>query len=80
MKRTVVQSSDLLSVGYDERTLTLEIEFRDGSIYQYTRIPKQVYVELMSADSKGTYFSQYIRDNCLYGCTRTHPTLKWCRP
>lgn len=57
MKRTVVQSSNLLSVGYDERTLTLEIEFRDGCIYQYTRIPKQVYVELMSAEKKACTFA-----------------------
>ena len=80
MKRTVVQSSNLLSVGYDEKTLTLEVEFGDSSIYQYTRIPKQVYVELMSAEKKGVYFCRYIRDNRLYGCSRTHPTLKWCRP
>ena len=79
MQRIPVKSSDIASVGYDEQTLTLEVEFKDKSIYQYTRVPKYVYLELISADSKGEYFSRYIQDNVLYGCTRIFPTVKWRR-
>ena len=79
MKRIPVKSSDIASVGYDEQTLTLEVEFKDKSIYQYTKVPKYVYLELISADSKVEYFSRYIRDNVLYGCTRIFPTVKWRR-
>ena len=79
MQRIPVKSSDLASVGYDEHTQTLEVEFKDKSIYQYTKVPKYVYLELISANSKGEYFSRYIRDNVLYGCTRTFPTVKWRR-
>ena len=57
MKRIPVKSSDLASVGYDEHTQTLEVEFQDKSIYQYTSVSKYVYLELMSAKSKGKILS-----------------------
>ena len=78
MKRIPVKSSNLASVGYDERTLTLEVEFlRDGSIYQYYPVSKDIYIELMNADSKGTYFSRYIRGNRMYMYKKLPPELKW---
>ena len=79
MKRIPVKSSNLASVGYDERTMTLEVEFRDGSIYEYSRVLKSVYLELMKADSKGKYFKKNVRDNRLYGCIQTYPVYKWLR-
>ncbi len=79
MYRVPVKSSDLASIGYDERTMTLEIEFLNGSIYEYNRVPKDIYVGLMRAESKGKYFRQYVRDNRFYGCTQTYPIYKWLR-
>lgn len=61
MNRTLVQSSNLTSVGYDEFQ-TLEIEFESGSIYQYFNVPSSVYHGLMSASSHGSYFSRYVKD------------------
>ncbi len=54
-------STHLTSVGYDRTTSTLEIEFRDGTVYQYRGVSHTVYRQLMSADSKGRYFAQHIR-------------------
>lgn len=62
MKRQEVVSSNLRSVGYDEATRTLEIEFRSGRVYRYIEVPRDVYEELMSADSLGRYFNKYIRE------------------
>ena len=62
MKRTPVQSSNLLSVGYDSDTQTLEIEFRDGGIYQYYGVPEMVYRQLLTATSHGKFFHAHIRD------------------
>lgn len=61
MNRISVESSNLASVGYDESTSTLEIEFRSGGIYQYFGVPQNIYQELMNASSKGTYFDQNIK-------------------
>lgn len=66
MKRIPVQSSDLESVGYDAERQILEIEFHSGGVYWYMNVPQNIYFGLMSASSKGRYFSQYIRDNRRY--------------
>jgi len=54
-------SSNLKSVGYDEDSSTLEIEFRSGSVYRYADIPSPEYLALMAADSKGRYFNAHIK-------------------
>lgn len=61
MERIPVESSNLASVGYDSDSLTLEIEFNSGGIYQYFTVPQDVYHGLMSAGSKGSYFHQNIK-------------------
>lgn len=66
MERTFVSSSNLNSVGYDEETITLEVEFKDGSLYQYFDVPVTVYQELMGAGSVGQYFAQNIRNSYRY--------------
>jgi hypothetical protein len=57
-----VDSTSLASVGYDAASQTLEIEFRTGALYRYLAVPAEVHRALMSAESKGRYFSQHIRD------------------
>ncbi len=61
MNRQPVSSSNLESVGYDQTTQTMEIEFRDGSLYQYFDVPQHVYDGLISAPSAGQYFHSQIR-------------------
>jgi KTSC domain len=53
-------SSNLAAVGYDPAIGEMQIEFRSGRVYVY-RVPYTVYEGLMSAGSKGRYFSYYIR-------------------
>ena len=62
MERMPVTSSNLHSVGYDLDSQTLEVEFNNGSVYQYSNVPQGEYDALMSADSKGTYFNANIRN------------------
>ena len=62
MLRTSVSSSNLSSVGYDADTQTLEIEFLNGTIYQYFNVPPSVYDGLMKANSHGKYFHSNIRE------------------
>lgn len=52
MNRTPVQSSNVVSIGYDAETQVLEIEFRSG-VYQYQGVPRQVFDGLLAADSVG---------------------------
>ena len=66
MDRSFVSSTNLNSVGYDESTHTLEVEFKEGSIYQYFDVPESVFAELRGADSVGQYFAQNIRSAYRY--------------
>jgi hypothetical protein len=66
MERTAVQSSNIASIGYDNQSETLEIEFLNGSIYQYFDVPERVYEELMGADSHGKYLAHIIKGNYRY--------------
>ena len=66
MNKELVESSNLVSVGYDGDTATLEIEFKGNSVYQYFDVPDMVYRGLMQAGSKGGYFHGNIRDKYRY--------------
>lgn len=61
MNRTPVSSSNIASIGYDSRTQTLEVEFHNGSVYQYHGVPSSIYQGLMGAPSHGSYLDAYIK-------------------
>ena len=61
MDRTPITSSNLVSVGYDEKTQVLEVEFKPSSLYQYTGVPKRVYDEMTRAESPGKFFHAHVR-------------------
>lgn len=66
MERASVSSTSIASIGYDESTGTLEVEFTDGSVYQYFDVPKPTYDELMSASSLGQYLARQIKGHFRY--------------
>ena len=68
MNRDNVASSNLKSVGYDEGSSILEVEFHSGGIYEYFGVPEGVYLGLMSASSKGQYLHHYVKNS--YRCNR----------
>jgi hypothetical protein len=51
----------MLSVGYDSRTSTLEVEFKQGAIWEYHDVPESLYHEMRGAASIGTFFSAHIK-------------------
>ena len=38
--REAVDSSSFASIGYEEETRTLEVEFVDGEVYRYLEVPR----------------------------------------
>lgn len=56
-----VESDAIHAIGYDDETSVLEIIFNSGAIYQYRNVPRQVFKELMRAESKGNFFQNNIR-------------------
>jgi len=62
MVRQPVSSSNLSSVGYDSQKKVLEVEFKNGSVYQYFEVPESKYAELIEASSVGSYFNTHIKN------------------
>ena len=61
MQHTQVKSSTIRSVGYDERTSTLEVAFVNNAVYSYSRVPKSVYDGMLRAKSIGKYFDSVVK-------------------
>ena len=66
LERTAVRSREIAIVGYDAESLTLEIVFRRGGVYHYFTVPPELYQNLMTAPSRGTYFDQAIKSKFRY--------------
>jgi hypothetical protein len=62
IRRIPVDSSLAHSIGYDSVNEILEIEFTSGAVWQYAGVEKEVYQELMTAESIGRYFLSEIKD------------------
>jgi KTSC domain len=69
-----VDSSSLAKLAYDTQRAILQVEFRDGSVYQYLGVPPQTYQDLLRADSKGAYFNRHIRSPFPHAFIRATPT------
>jgi len=66
MDREYVSSSTVASVGYDAETLTLEVEFIDGGLYQYFDVPEGEAEGLVGASSVGGYLNDNIKGRYRY--------------
>ena len=61
MHRDRVDSSSVSSVGYDDRSHTLEVEFRNGGVYDYLDVPADEVRRLRRAESFGRYLNTRIK-------------------
>ncbi len=66
MDRTPVESSSIASAGYSAETSTLEVEYRNGTVYQYFAVPRSIFDSLLGAESKGAFVSGRIRGRYPY--------------
>lgn len=61
MNRKPVKSSTIKTIGYDEKSRTLSVEFHNGGIYEYYNMMSEVYKEFIKAPSIGKYLWKNIR-------------------
>jgi hypothetical protein len=66
MERIPVTSSNVAEVGYEPASMTLEIAFCNGNVYQYFDVPEMVYQEFIGSDSVGTYLNANIKNSYRY--------------
>jgi len=66
MNRRVVNSSNVISIGYDPETATMEVEFTSGSVYQYFDVPQAVYDQLIGSGSVGSALNDMVKGHYRY--------------
>jgi len=66
MQRIPVESSDIVAIGYDAKDRILEIEFKEGRVYQYYDVESPIYDRFMKADSYGSYFYAFVNGHYRY--------------
>jgi KTSC domain-containing protein len=62
MQRKRVNSSKVRSVGYDEKTRTLEVEMSNGELFQYSGVYPEVYRQFMAAPNPTAFFDDKIAE------------------
>ena len=67
MKRELVDSTAIKSIGYNEDKQLLEVEILEtGNIYQYRDVPLEEYFDFMDAKSLGEYYNRVIKQKYQY--------------
>ena len=56
-------SSVVAAIRYDEHTSRLRVIFQSGSIYDYLKVPPNVYDKMKKSFSKGEFLNKEIKPN-----------------
>jgi hypothetical protein len=56
-----VDSSNVDKVAYDENSQTLAVRFRSGSLYTYHEVEKEIYHQMVGAESVGQYLNRVVK-------------------
>jgi len=56
-----VDSSNVEAIGYDGDLQDLYVQFVSGGSYIYHGVPQEVFDELMSAPSKGSFLNRAVK-------------------
>jgi len=66
MKRKTIKSSNIKSIGYAIEPQILEVEFNGGAVYHYKEVGPIKVLNLIFADSVGSYFAKNIKNKHQY--------------
>lgn len=73
MQRTPVKSGQIVSIGHDPATSTLEIEFPRGALYRYTGVSAEDAAKFIGAESAGKHFAAHIKGKFDYSKVEQKP-------
>ena len=62
----IFDSSSIAAGRYDADSSVLEIQFSEGKIYKYVDVPRDIWLSLCRADSKGGFFQSNINNRFQY--------------
>lgn len=56
-----VVSSNIATVGYDAEEKRLCVQFQTGQCYEYTGVPSETFIKLITAKSTGKALDEHIK-------------------
>ena len=60
MQLARVKSSNVHSIGYDQKTRSLRVHYLNGGLYEFRGVQPEEHKALMAAKSKGSHLAQKI--------------------
>ena len=60
IKTYAVNSTNIIRAGHDPKSLELEIQFQNGTVYRYKGVPRGLYNGIFTSDSPGVFFRKNI--------------------
>lgn len=61
-----INSSNLTSASYDTESEVLNVTFKSGSIYEYNKVPWNIFTKFRMAESQGKFFNEHISKTYKY--------------
>lgn len=61
MQLIPITSSNLSQIGYDPDTMTMQIMFKNGSLYAYQNVEPETYDAMINGGDPGRYFAEIIK-------------------
>ena len=56
-----IDSSNIESIGYDDDTQELHVQFLSSGHYIYRDVPREIFDDLMNAPSKGSFLNREVK-------------------
>lgn len=60
-KMDLVDSTNVTKMGYHPDSKTMMVEYRNGRVYEYRGVPKEIYSQAKDAESVGSYISRQVK-------------------
>lgn len=61
MKLYMVESSNIDAIGWENNVL--RVLFKSGNSFDYLNVSKEIFEEMLKAESKGSFFHRKIKSN-----------------
>lgn len=56
-----MESSNIKAVGYDPASKTLEVEFKNGAVYQHSGVPQDLADRMVHSESVGGFYNKMVK-------------------
>jgi DNA topoisomerase IA len=56
-----IRSLNVFSIAYNKQLNILEVEYRNGKVIQYPRVPETDFLDILQSEAKGKFIGKHMR-------------------